>query len=75
VGIRKVKRLYRIAGRRSILTFFAVSLYPVQTGHMPYSKDLLVAILIVAVPVIILLDVLASFARERVLKVEEENGE
>ncbi len=75
VGLRKEKRLYRVSGRRSILTFFAISLYPIQTMHVPYSKDLLVAILVMAVPVIILLDRFASFARERVLKVEPHGGD
>ena len=74
-GLRKVKRLYHVAGRRSIVTFFAISLYPIQTGHMPYSKDIFVAILIMTVPVILPLEVFASFARERVLKVEPESGE
>ncbi len=75
VGLRQVRKLYRVSGRRSILTFFAISLYPIQTGHIPLDRKLLVAILVMAVPVIVLLEKFASFTRERVLKVEPHGGD
>ena len=71
VGLMKIKRLYPICGRRSILTFFAVSLYPIQAGHAGYSKQLFMAILVMAVPAIILLELFAVHMRENVLEVEE----
>ncbi len=74
VGLRKVKGLYRVSGGRSILTFFAISLYPIQTEHIPSDNELLVAILVMAVPVIVLLGRFVSFTGERVLKVESHGG-
>ena len=74
VGLGKKERFYGVCGRRSILTFFAVSLYPIQAGYEPYSKKLLVAILLMAVPAILLLEVFAFHMRKNVLKVEPHNG-
>ncbi|MHC5058908.1 MAG: hypothetical protein ACYTKD_29990 [Planctomycetota bacterium] len=69
-GLLKIKKLYPVCGRRSILTFFAVSLYPVQAGRAAYNKELLIAILVVAVPAIVLLELFAVHMRKNVLKVE-----
>ncbi len=70
-GLLKIKKLYPICGRRSILTFFAVSLYPVQAGHASYSKNLIIAIIVVAVPAIVVLELFAVHMRKNILKVEE----
>lgn len=75
VGLGKREKLYGVCGRRSILTFFAISLYPIQAGYEQYSKKLLVAILVVAIPVIFLLEVFASHMRKNVLKVEPQSSD
>ena len=64
-----------MCGRRSILTFFAISLYPIQAGHGKYDKKLLVAVAIMAVPVILLLELFANHMRRNVLKVETHTTE
>jgi hypothetical protein len=71
-GFKRIEKYYGVCGRRSILTFFAISLYPMQTGHVRCSKDLLLAIALLAVPVIVLLELLAAHARETVLKPDSD---
>jgi hypothetical protein len=75
VGVRKIKRFYGTCGRRSILTFFAVSLYPLQAGYLSYGRDVFVAIAVMAVPVIVVLELFAHHVRENVLKVRHESGD
>ena len=75
VGLGKKEKFYGVCGRRSILTFFAISLYPIQAGYGKYDKKLLVAIIVMAVPVILLLELFANHMRRNVLKVETHTTE
>lgn len=70
VGVTKKESLYKIFGRRSILTFFAISFYPIQTGKIyGLDSETILAILIVAVPMIILLEIFAFMVR-KILRVD-----
>jgi len=73
IGLGNMEKFYGVSGRRSILTFFAISLYPVQTGHMKAGKEVLVAVAVMAVPAIVLLEVFASWVRENLLKPKTED--
>ena len=70
VGLLKKKKFYGFFGRRSILTFFAISFYPIQAGHIALNPELIKAILIVAIPIILLLEIFAYFSRKYILKVD-----
>lgn len=61
VGLLKRYRLYWLFGRRSILTFFAISFYPIQSGYL-YNLDpvVLKAIFIMAIPMIIIFEIVTS---------------
>ncbi len=69
VGLMKIGFLYGVLGRRTILTFFAISFYPIQTGHAVFSLEIVKVILIMAIPVIILFEVFAFIMRRFILKV------
>jgi hypothetical protein len=70
-GILKKKKLYWFFGRRSILTFFAISFYPIQAGNITLTPELIKAILIVMIPAILILELFAAFARKYILKVDD----
>ena len=72
VGLSKRKKLYGFFGRRSILTFFAISFYPIQSGYTHFSPAAIVGILLTAVPVITLLELFSLFARKHILKLDKE---
>lgn len=64
VGFGKMKSFYFLFGRRSILTYFAVSVYPIQVGRIEATQPILTSILLLAVPVILAIEIFAMFARE-----------
>ncbi len=69
VGLRKKQKFYSFFGRRSILTFFAISFYPIQTNYITsFTSEFVTATVIMAIPVIVLLEVFAKKMRRNVLK-------
>ena len=70
VGLVKIAKLYRVFGRRSILTFFAISLYPVQAVYLKCDLKVLVGLVVTAAPAILVLEVFAVAMRKKVLKVD-----
>ena len=74
VGLTKRKKLYGFFGRRSILTFFAISFYPIQAGFADFSTDAIIGILLTAIPVIVLLEVFSLFARKHILRLDKESS-
>jgi hypothetical protein len=74
VGLTKRKKLYCFFGRRSILTFFAISFYPIQAGFAYFSTEAVVGIFITAIPVIALLELFSLFARKHILRLENESS-
>jgi len=75
IGLTKRKKLYSFFGRRSILTFFAISFYPIQAGFAHFSTEAVVGILITAIPVIVLLELFSLFARKHILQLDEETSD
>ncbi len=75
VGLTKRKKLYGFFGRRSILTFFAISFYPIQSGYFNFTAAAVLGILITALPVIVLLELFSVFARKHILRLDKESSD
>lgn len=68
VGLLKKERLYQIFGRRTLLTFFLISFYPIQTGYMPLNTELVIAIFIALIPFMLIFGTIAFFVGKYILK-------
>lgn len=64
VGFFKRRRYYKIFSRKSLLTFFAISFYPIQAGYI-YNLDgkTLASIFIVAIPIILIFELVTFIVR------------
>ena len=67
VGILRKQKFYWFF-RRTILTFFAISLYPIQMGYAPAESNLVLAIVIMAIPVIFVLEIFGFVFRRFILR-------
>ena len=67
VGILRKQKFYWFF-RRTILTFFAISLYPIQMGYAPAESNLVLAIVVMAIPAIFVLEIFGFVFRRFILK-------
>ncbi len=67
VGILKKRGFYWFF-RRTILTFFAISLYPIQMGYAPAESNLVLAIVVMAIPAIFVLEIFGFVFRRFILR-------
>jgi len=63
VGIIQHSRFHYIFGRRRIVTYFAISFYPIQVGLVPLTTNVLYAILIMFVPIFIIMEIIPHLLR------------
>lgn len=56
--LKKTKGLIRMLGKRKLVVFFALSFYPLQSGMIPYSDDVLISILVMLVPIWLILELI-----------------
>ena len=68
IGIFKGQKLYWLFGRRSILTFFAITFYPMQVGYLILDTNIISVIAITAIPSIIILEIFGILLRKIFIK-------